>query len=226
MATNLASLSDPTARRDVFAERILESVLGCFDVFTIFLGDRLGLYETLAKDGPLPSRDLAIRTRTHERYAREWLEQQAMSGILEIDDETRPAADRRYSLPAGHDEVLVDRDSLSYLSPLAHLLAGVARPLPRLLEAFRTGEGIPFSDYGEEACLGQAAMNRPSCSFWGRSRSSRFRTCTGASRPPPPPGSPMWVAARDGRASAWPGATPRSRWTASIWTTGRSGTRV
>ena len=44
----------------------------------------------------------------NERYAREWLEQQAMTGILEAVDPEAADAERRYALPAGHHEVLLD----------------------------------------------------------------------------------------------------------------------
>lgn len=44
---------------------------------------RLGFYRCLAKDGAVTAQELAERTGTHPRYAREWLEQQAASGLLE-----------------------------------------------------------------------------------------------------------------------------------------------
>lgn len=49
----------------------------------------------------------------HERYAREWLEQQAMSGIVYVDDPDASESGRRYRLPPGHDEVLLDEGSLT-----------------------------------------------------------------------------------------------------------------
>jgi hypothetical protein len=53
-----------------------------------------------------------------------WLEQQAVVGILEVDDADAEPSDRRYSLPAGHAEVLLDRDSLSYVAPVARFTIG------------------------------------------------------------------------------------------------------
>ena len=34
-------------------ERLFVSALGTMDVFTVYLGDRLGLYRVLAEHGPL-----------------------------------------------------------------------------------------------------------------------------------------------------------------------------
>ena len=132
------------------------------DVFSVYIGDRLGFYDALAVHGGLTSSKLASRTDTQERYVREWLEQQAVAGILDVDDSGAEAKARLYTLPAGHAEVLTDRDSLNYVAPLARLVAGAVRPLPALLEAFRSGGGVPYADYGEDLREGQAAMNRPS----------------------------------------------------------------
>src|SRR5687767_12410660 len=83
-ATDVSDLSDgPTA--DAFAERLFGSALGAIDLLSAYLGDRLGWYRSLAADGPATPRELAARTSCDERYAREWLEQQAVSGVLSVE---------------------------------------------------------------------------------------------------------------------------------------------
>jgi len=129
-------------------------------VATVYLGDRLGLYRALADHGPATPAELAGYTGTHERYAREWLEQQAIMGILEAEDAATDGSTRRYVLPAAHAGVLLDQDSLNYLAPVARFTMGLVRPLPALAEAFRTGEGVPYADYGADAREGQADANR------------------------------------------------------------------
>jgi 2-polyprenyl-3-methyl-5-hydroxy-6-metoxy-1,4-benzoquinol methylase len=75
------------------------------------------------------------------------------------------AIDRRFNLPTGRGEVLVERDSLNYLAPLAQLVAGVVRPIDSLLAAFRHGGGVPYSEYGEDFVEGQAGINRAAFLF-------------------------------------------------------------
>jgi hypothetical protein len=104
---------EATARRDALVERLFQATLGAWDVLGVYLGDRLGLYRGLAERGRLTSGELAAATGTHERYAREWLEQQAAGGILEVDDAAAPAQARRYSLPPGHEEALLHESSLN-----------------------------------------------------------------------------------------------------------------
>ena len=147
-------------QRDAFVERLLQSTRGTFDVFAIYLGMRLGYYDALAAAPALTSTELAARTGTAERYAREWLEQQTVGGVLTVDDEKAAPRERRFSLPAAYREVLVDRDSLNYLAPLIQLVVGAVHPLGALLQAYRTGGGVPFADYGADLREGQAAVNR------------------------------------------------------------------
>jgi SAM-dependent methyltransferase len=145
--------------RDALVERLFEAVLGMTDVYAVYMGDRLGLYEALA-DGNELEAELAAATGTNGRYLREWLEQQAVTGLIVVDDPSKPAAERRYRLPDGHAEVLVERDSPSYMTAFARMMAGLVRPLPQVLEAFRTGEGVPYADYDADFLEGQGEMNR------------------------------------------------------------------
>jgi 2-polyprenyl-3-methyl-5-hydroxy-6-metoxy-1,4-benzoquinol methylase len=137
-------------RRDAFVERFASSVIGAQEVLSIYIGDRLGLYQPLADGSALAAPELADAASVHERYAREWLEQQAVCGILDVEDTHAEPNSRRYRLPEGHDEVLLERDSLDYMAPLAQGLVGLAHALPAVLEAFKTGSGVPFWQYGKE----------------------------------------------------------------------------
>ena len=148
-------------QRDAFTERFLQSLSGTFNIFAIYIGDRLGFYRALAEGGPSTAAELAARTNTHERYVREWLEQQTVAHILEVDNEKHETDARRFRLPAGHVEPLIQCDSLNYLAPLTQLLAGAVRPLPAILEAYRHGGGVPFGAYGMDLREGQAAINYP-----------------------------------------------------------------
>jgi SAM-dependent methyltransferase len=149
-------------QRDTFVERLLGATAGVFDIFTIHIGNELGLYRALSGGDWLTSLELAERTGTQERYIREWLEQQTVTGILVVEDAEAGAAERRFRLPLAHAEVLVEQDSLNYLAPLAQLAVGAVRPLPTLLQAYRHGGGVPYSEYGRVFREGQAAINRAS----------------------------------------------------------------
>jgi len=148
-------------RRDALVERIFGSSIEFMEILSIYVGDRLGFYRTLADAGEATASQMADASGTHGRYAREWLEQQAVAGILEVEDADADPEERRYRLPEGHDEVLLERDSLYYMAPFARMLVGISRPLPAVLEAFRTGGGVPYPEYGDDTREGIAYANRP-----------------------------------------------------------------
>lgn len=148
--------------QEQFIEGLLEAVAGAFTVFGVYLGDQLGYYDALADAESLTSGELAARTDTTERYVREWLEQQTIADVVEVDDETAPPLERRFTLPAGHVEPLTDEDSLEYVAPLAQLVAGAVAPVRDVLDAYRTGGGVPYEAYGPDLREGQARINRSS----------------------------------------------------------------
>jgi 2-polyprenyl-3-methyl-5-hydroxy-6-metoxy-1,4-benzoquinol methylase len=147
--------TEPSARRDALVERLFGSTLGAMDVISVYLGVRLGLYRALADRGTSSSEALAEATGLNERYVREWLEQQATTGILDLED------DGRFTLPAGHDEALLEETSLNYIAPVGKFVVACVRPIEDLLAAFRSGDGVPYADYGDDLHEGQAEFTRP-----------------------------------------------------------------
>lgn len=163
LPTAAVTAADQTV--DEFAERVLAAALGFIDIMSIYLGDRLGWYRSLAVDGPCTPEELAERTATSTRYAREWLEQQTMTGFLVVGGNDAAAGDgrgpRRYRLPAAAAEVLTDSSSLAYMAPMPRLFAATGGALPELLEAYRTGGGVSWERLGADAREAQADLNRP-----------------------------------------------------------------
>ena len=149
------------ARRDELAGRLAGAVLASLDLQAVYLGDRLGLYRALEQGGPATAPELAERAGIDRRYAREWLEHQAVGWILDVDDVMAAPDERRYSLPPGHAAVLTDPESPWLLAPLSRFVVGTAKTMPKLLDAYRTGEGVDWADYGADVVEAQEGINRP-----------------------------------------------------------------
>ncbi len=170
-ATHTAGDDAAESARDQLAQRLVDSAVPAMELFAVHLGLELGLYRVLddastnpsdgGSTGGLTEGELAARAGIAPRYAREWLEYQVVSGFITCDDPSSPAADRIYRLPPGHAEVLLDADSPYHTGAVATMLAGIARALPLLPDAFRTGGGVPYSAYGDEIREGIRALNRP-----------------------------------------------------------------
>ncbi|MCV2490915.1 class I SAM-dependent methyltransferase [Geodermatophilus sp. YIM 151500] len=159
-----AGTAGQAARTDALVERLFGSVLAAMDLQAVYLGDRLGYYRALAGAGPLTSTELAARTGTAERYAREWLEQQAVTGLLDAHDDDASRQDplrRRFSLPWASVEPLTDELSPNFLVPLARFVVGGGKHVDALVQAHRTGGGVSWEQMGADAREAQAAANRP-----------------------------------------------------------------
>jgi SAM-dependent methyltransferase len=107
-----------------------------------YLGDRLGLWQTLADGHRVTGDQLAGETGIHPRYAQEWLATMAAVGYVLHD-----AATDEFHLPAEHAAVLAVEDSPAYFAPLFEANVGMYATIDRLLEAYRTGRGVAWAEF-------------------------------------------------------------------------------
>lgn len=136
-------------------------MLATQELLASYLGCRLGLYDSLSEDGPGTAAEISERTGVAPRYAREWLEQQAVAGLIAVEHPARPADERVYAMPPGHAEVLTESASPMSMIALTVLpLGGIARALPELLAAYRSGAGVPDSVFGIDWRNGHSGANR------------------------------------------------------------------
>ena len=142
---------------NALADRLYRNATGTLELYAIYLGERLGLYRALADGEAVTSGELAERTGVAERYVREWLEHQAVTELVEVDDPRADALARRYRLPAGHVSVLADEDDLHYSVPWTVDLVRIARRLAPLVDAYRDGNAPPPIPWEPE---GRANGNR------------------------------------------------------------------
>jgi SAM-dependent methyltransferase len=142
-----------------FAGNLFMACLATMELANVELGLRLGLYEALAGAGPSTPGELAGSTGIAERYAQEWLEQQAVAGVVEVDDTSRPAGERRFTLPNAHAHVLIDDDSEACMKPCAAVVPWVAKAIDIMVEEFRRGTGAAFGLFDLHDV--QASFTRP-----------------------------------------------------------------
>src|SRR5262245_2674862 len=140
--TTTALSGEDESEVEAFAERLFAACLGAMELANVELGVRLGLYEALAGAGPTTAAELASRSGIATRYAREWLEQQTVAGVVDVDDETAPSDERRYSLSNAHAHVLLDNDSEACMKPAAAVVPWLAKAIDVMVDEFRTGSGV------------------------------------------------------------------------------------
>ena len=146
-----------TVRQDL-VRRLTDATNGAFDVAAVYIGLRLGLYRSLADDGPATPAELAARTQTNERMIREWLEQQAATELL---DAAATNGTWRFALPAELEALLLDPENADGFAGTIRGQVAALVALPLVADAVRTGAGVPYAAYGADNSEGEASSTAP-----------------------------------------------------------------
>lgn len=112
----------------------------------IILGDKLGLYKSLAAKGPITSQELADATQTTERYVREWLSAQAASMFIEYD-----SINNTFWMTPEQAAVFADEESPVLMTGAFYGISSMYHDEPKIEHAFRSGEGVAWGDH--DSCL-------------------------------------------------------------------------
>jgi 2-polyprenyl-3-methyl-5-hydroxy-6-metoxy-1,4-benzoquinol methylase len=136
--------------------RFLDDFGATFHSAMVVIGDKLGLYKTLAEAGPITSKELADRSGTTERYVREWLANQTAGGYVTYD-----AATERYSLSEEQAFALADESSPAFLPGAFQLAVAAVKSESRIADAFRTGQGVGWHEHDPGLFRGTERFFRP-----------------------------------------------------------------
>lgn len=135
----------------LFTGRVLGDTAAAATVVMAALGDRLGLFKTLASDGPATSMALAARTGLDERYVREWLHGMYAAGYVAYE----PAA-MTFAIPDAHVATLVTEPGPAFFGGVHQELLGAVQRYDEILASFRSGGGVHQGDLHPDVGLGTA----------------------------------------------------------------------
>ncbi len=131
------------AKATKFLGRIGDIYVGAALTLMIDVGFRAGLWDAAA-EGPATSEQLAKRAGLDERYVREWLGAVTTGEIMEFDSPSGT-----FSLPEEH-AVSLTGDGASNRSVNAGLLTYLGKHVDSVVNAFREGGGVPYSQFRPE----------------------------------------------------------------------------
>lgn len=128
-----------------FAETVYRDMAGAMSIGMGYLGQRTGLFDALAKAGPMTSSKLAHQTGLQHRYVEEWLKGMTAAGWLEHDEATET-----FGLPREHAYLIASEGTDHFMGGL--FLAGPAllSQASRVAQAFRDGGGVPFEAFDSD----------------------------------------------------------------------------
>jgi ubiquinone/menaquinone biosynthesis C-methylase UbiE len=152
MATSVTTPGHDEAKLKVFLERVVGDLGAAMHAALVVIGDKLGLYRSMAGAGPMTSAELAAKTQTLERYVREWLNANAASGFVTYDPATN-----RYTLPAEQAFAITTMD----IPGAFHVISACFKDEPKITQAFRTGEGVGWHEHDGNLFFGTERFFRP-----------------------------------------------------------------
>ena len=145
-----------SSKLDDFLAKMINDMGAATSAALVLLGEKLGLFKALAAHGPLNAAELADRTRTTERYVREWLAAQAASHYVNLDSATG-----KFSMTEEQIAVFADEDNPAFLAGGFHGIASLFLDEPKITDAFRTGRGVAWDEHSECLFCGTEKFFRP-----------------------------------------------------------------
>jgi SAM-dependent methyltransferase len=153
-----ASAASPVneAKLHEFMMKAVGEMGAAMNAALVLIGDKLGLYKAMAGAGPMTSAELAAKTKTAERYVREWLAAQAAGGFVTYDPATA-----KYTLPPEQAMALADELSPVFLPGFFQAISACIKDEPKISEAFLTGKGVGWHEHDHQLFVGTERFFRP-----------------------------------------------------------------
>ena len=122
----------------------------------VYIGQKLGLYKALASGEAVTPAELAEKTKTNERYVREWLVNQAAGGYINYDPQSA-----RYSLSPEQATALTDESSPFYVGGGFYVIKAMTNAVSRIEAAFKNGGGMLWGEHDPDLFVGTERFFRP-----------------------------------------------------------------
>jgi len=141
MNTNQETTLDQS-KKEAFAGRMLGVLNDGFLALMVSVGHRTGLFDTMATLPPLTSGAIAAKAGLQERYVRECLGALVVGKVVDYDPKSKT-----YFLPAEHAASLARTAGKDNLASFIRMLPWVAKVEDQVVECFRKGGGVSYSEY-------------------------------------------------------------------------------
>lgn len=128
-------------KAEAFSESLVDVLNKSAIALALSIGHRVGLLEAMAKLPRATSIEIADAAGLDERYVREWLGTVVTGRIVDYDPNGKT-----YSLPAEHAMFLTDDGEYNFASGM-QFIPVLANVEDKLVECFRNGGGVPYSEY-------------------------------------------------------------------------------
>ena len=130
------------SRAEVFASKMFQFLNGGMLSLMISIGYKTGLFDIISQLKPSTSQEISKAAKLNERYVREWLGAMVTGNIIDYD----PSTDK-YLLRKEHSTFLTRKSGIDNLAVLAQYVSLMGIVEDKIVECFRNGGGLPYSEY-------------------------------------------------------------------------------
>ena len=130
------------SKAEEFASKMFQFLNSGMLSLMISIGYKTGLFDIIAQLKPSTSQEISQATKLNERYIREWLGAMVTGNIIEYDSLTE-----KYFLPKEHSAFLTRKSGIDNLAVLAQYVSLMGNVEDKIVECFRNGGGLPYSEY-------------------------------------------------------------------------------
>jgi len=141
---------------NVLVGKIVGDLGGAATGALVRLGDRLGLFKALAEAGPQSPKDLARRTKTHERLLREWLHGMAAAHYVTYD-----AATKTFSMTPEQSMAFAEEDGPAFMAGGFQALGSMWIDEEKVAKSFLTGKALDWGHHHHSLFEGTERFFRP-----------------------------------------------------------------
>jgi SAM-dependent methyltransferase len=141
----MAQAVDDPKKAVALAQQVGVDFGAAMTVALAYIGDRLGIFKAMTGGTPMTSLEIAQRTHLDERYVREWASTMAAAGYLDYS-----SADATFRMNAEQAMVLAEEDNTFFTGGAFQYAVTCYRQISALMQAFKHGGGVPFTDFGPE----------------------------------------------------------------------------
>ncbi len=156
VTTTVTSQQPDQEAPNAFVGRVVQDLAAGESGVAAYVGDVLGLYQSMWGAGPLTPAQLATSTGTNERLVREWLHNQAAGGYVNFDSATGT-----FELTPEQAAVLADEESPTFLMGVLEVTAAMWAGAERLVHAFKNGGGIHYREHDPRLARGVGRIFGP-----------------------------------------------------------------
>jgi len=128
-------------KAEAFSQGLVEILNKSAVALAMSIGNRLGLFETMAKLPASTAEQIAGTAGLNERYVREWLGTMVTGRVVNYFPESKT-----YQLPAEHAAFLTNEGEFNFASTM-EFIPVLGNVEDKLIDCFRNGGGVPYTEY-------------------------------------------------------------------------------